>query len=114
MKNENIFGERLKQLRFSRDMTQIDLADVLSVTKSTICNYERGPNVPSIEILLAIYSYFEVSLDYLFGLDQNTKACGKENYIISLPLNVTKEQYIFIRNFINEFLKYDNNNKTSL
>lgn len=61
------FGERLKELRASRDITQTDLAKILKVGTSNIGNYERGFSNPSIDKLIALTDYFNVSADYLLG-----------------------------------------------
>lgn len=60
------FGERLKRLRKERDVTQSQLAEVIGVVPSAIGKYERMPQAfPSVEALVKIADYFEVSIDYL-------------------------------------------------
>ncbi len=60
------FGERLRRLRKSRDVTQGQLAEYLGVVPSAIGKYERLPDsYPSVEVLIKISEYFEVSIDYL-------------------------------------------------
>ena len=61
------FGERLKELRTNKGITQTVLATEIGVTKQTVSYYERGENLPDVEILNAIANYFEVSADYLLG-----------------------------------------------
>ncbi len=60
-------GDRLKKLRISRGVTQEELGKILKVTKSTICFYERGTRTPTLENLIDLSNYFEVSIDYLLG-----------------------------------------------
>lgn len=60
------FGERLKQLRKSADITQSELAEKLGVVPSAIGKYERIPSsYPSIDALIKLADYFDVSIDYL-------------------------------------------------
>lgn len=63
------FGERLRELREERKMTQADLAKLLSLSKQQISNYERGVHFPRDEkILKVIANHFNVSMDYLMGM----------------------------------------------
>jgi transcriptional regulator with XRE-family HTH domain len=60
------FGERLRRLRKDRDITQGQLAEVIGVVPSAVGKYERIPqSYPSVEALIKIADYFNVSIDYL-------------------------------------------------
>ena len=60
------FGERLRRLRKARDITQSDLADYIGVVASAVGKYERlADSYPSVEALIKISDYFDVSIDYL-------------------------------------------------
>ena len=65
-----VFGERLKQLRLKRNLTQDDFGLIFEppLAQSTIGTYERGVRQPSLENLVAISKYFNVSTDYLLGI----------------------------------------------
>lgn len=60
-------ASRIKQLRESSGLTQLELAKILQVSNSTLSQYESGTRVPSDEMKGAIADYFGVSLDYLYG-----------------------------------------------
>lgn len=62
-------GERIRTLREKREMSQIDLAKFLNVSKATMSKYESGTVQPSLESLNAICGLFNVSLDYLAGIN---------------------------------------------
>ena len=64
-----MFNERIKEIRLSRNMTQVDLARELNVTKQSVSNWENDNIQPSIDMLMKIATYFSVSCDYLLGLD---------------------------------------------
>jgi len=48
-------------------LTQSELAEVLGIKRSAINRYENGHAYPSIEMLLKMSEYFNVSVDYLLG-----------------------------------------------
>lgn len=64
------FGERLKQLRVKRNLTQDEFGLIFEppLAQSTIGTYERGLRQPSLENLVVISRYFNVSTDYLLGI----------------------------------------------
>lgn len=61
------FGQRLKELRTERKLTQNALAEVMGVSGNTIYAWETDKQEPSMSSLLKLSEFFEVSLDYLFG-----------------------------------------------
>ena len=61
------FSERLRQLRISRDLSQMDFSKQIKVSKSSINMYERGEREPGLETLERIADYFNVDMDYLLG-----------------------------------------------
>ena len=68
-----IGGEQMFNLMVVRKkakMTQSDLAKKVGVTRGTIANWESGTSNPSLEILLELSRMFEVSVDYLLGVER--------------------------------------------
>ena len=63
-----MFYERIKELRLSLGITQVQLANKLGVTKQCVSNWESGYIQPSIDMLVRIAKTFSVSADYLLGL----------------------------------------------
>ena len=61
-------GKRIKELREKRGMSQVDLADKISVSKQTLYKYENGiiTNIPSDKIE-GIAKVFNISPSYLMG-----------------------------------------------
>lgn len=60
------FGERLRRLRKNKDITQGQLAEVIGVVPSAVGKYERlEQSYPSVDALIKIADYFNVSIDYL-------------------------------------------------
>ncbi len=62
-------GKRIKELRKEQSLTQIDFANALHIDKSTIAKYETDKATPSVQMLVAIAKFFNVSTDYLLGLE---------------------------------------------
>lgn len=65
-----MLGERIRELRESRGLSQADLARRLGKSKQSICNWENNNILPSIEMLISLSQFFSVSCDYLLELDQ--------------------------------------------
>lgn len=65
------FGEKLRSLRASINMTQKELADKLSISPSTIGMYEQNRRMPDTETLLKMASIFGVSVDYLLSKESS-------------------------------------------
>lgn len=65
MKN---FGERLKELRKEKGITQQALAKQLDCNQSMISFWENGINEPTESAIRKAALFFEVSADYLLGL----------------------------------------------
>lgn len=64
-------GERIKQLRRQKGISQIELAHHLGVSKSVISSYENAVHFPPYDILLKIAWLFGVSTDYILGAVNN-------------------------------------------
>ena len=58
------FGKKLMLLRKEKELTQLELAKILGIGANNIARYETN-RFPSVDILLKIASFFNVSLDYL-------------------------------------------------
>ena len=65
--SENVFAERLKQLRKEKGMTQIDLAKAIGVSNGTVAMWETGKRRPSFELLDKLSDVFDRRLDYILG-----------------------------------------------
>ena len=57
----------LKNLRQQKKLTQDELAKELNITRPTYANYESEITQPTIETLIKLADYFNVSIDYLVG-----------------------------------------------
>ena len=65
----NFFGSNLKVLRERKKRTQQDLADFIGIKRSILNNYEHAISNPSIDNLMLISKYFNISIDTLLSVD---------------------------------------------
>lgn len=63
------FVENLKKLRKEKKLSQKEVADAIGVARSTYTQYELGDSQPAYEILKKLAEFFDVSVDYLLGID---------------------------------------------
>ena len=66
----HLFGDRLKELRISKNLSQEELSNILNVRKSSISNWETGKATPTFDMLTKIAQYFGVTIDYLLNFTQ--------------------------------------------
>lgn len=64
-----IFCERIKKLRIEANLTQAEVSKALNMSRNAFTNYENGIREPSLETLTKICKFFDVSADYLLGLE---------------------------------------------
>ena len=64
-----IFGEKVKQELKLQNKKQVDLANHLSVQKSTLSEWLNGNNEPPMKTIVDIALYLNVSTDYLLGIE---------------------------------------------
>ncbi len=64
------FGNRLRQLRKDRKLTQQQLADLIGVKNSVISFYEVGERTPSPDVLRKMALALHVTADYLLGIER--------------------------------------------
>lgn len=57
--------KNIKFVRVSRDITQLKVQMDTGISQSTISKYETGEALPTVENLILLANYYDVSLDYL-------------------------------------------------
>ena len=110
------FGDILSELREDRGLTQIELSKQLHISNSSISAYENGTRLPSIDILLNLAEFFDVTTDYLLGqtTDSVSPSLLKKEYIngasmasiIKKMLALTPEQRNSLYTVIESFSFY--------
>ena len=64
-------GQRMADIRRSKGISQLQLAEMADISKEHLSNLERGNKLPSAKTLAQIASALDVSLDMLVGVDNN-------------------------------------------
>ncbi|WP_075620232.1 helix-turn-helix transcriptional regulator [Paenisporosarcina indica] len=64
---------RIKEIRTSRGITQVQMAIDLQITRQTITAIENNKYNPSLELALKLVKYFNVSIDEIFELKEDEK-----------------------------------------
>jgi len=62
-------NETLRSLRLNKKLMQSEVAEIIGVSLSSYQKYERDKNsvMPSIDVLMRIADFYNISLDYLLG-----------------------------------------------
>lgn len=99
-----MIGDRIKELREARFLTQAQMAEKTGININTLASYERNIREPRIEVITQLCSFFEVSSDYLLGLTPypNANQCAAIDKIFSaLPTDMRSKfletQIFFLR-----------------
>jgi len=74
MFNKDILVERLNVLMNDNKITKQALASHIGIHRSSVSQICHGVNLPSIDTLVAIAEYFNVTTDYLLGISENPKS----------------------------------------
>lgn len=64
-----VFKDRLKELRLDKGLSQMQLAKELNLSQSAVAKWELGKTEPTATAIIAVANYFNVSIDYLLGVE---------------------------------------------
>lgn len=88
-------GLRIKELRQKKKLSQAGLASRLDIHKSTVAGYENNTKMPSVDVLIKMAVFFNVSSDYILGLENKKTIC-----VEGLP----ERKIEFLEALTNEFI----------
>ena len=63
-------AENLKNLRKNNDLTQEEVAEMLSVSPQSVSKWERGETLPDITLLPALANLYKVTVDFIIGMEK--------------------------------------------
>ena len=66
-------GDRLQELRRGAGLTQKQVADALDIHSVTYLHYEKDQREPPLELLVQMAAFFDVTTDWLLGVEPPTK-----------------------------------------
>lgn len=98
MFTHDLFIERLIKLRRQKGLTQPELGKIMNISKQAVNEIEKGRNKISIDKLVLLAEFFNVSLDYLVGRDE---LGHKEEKSLSADQN----ELLSLYNSLNDFSK---------
>jgi transcriptional regulator with XRE-family HTH domain len=109
----NDLGNRLKELRESRDISMDKMCEDLArlynanLAKSTISKWENGKAEPSLAYARILTKYFDVTLDYVIGTSNIPKEEKKPNQLETLAAHFEGEEFTEDdKEDIENFIKY--------
>lgn len=73
MNLENIFGQRVKELRTANKMTQLQLGEQIGLSKQAINDIEHGRRETTIKKAILLAKFFNTSIEYLVGETDDPK-----------------------------------------
>ena len=106
----NKFSEIFKKLRLRENYLQKDLANEFGVSITTVSWWENGKGFPEANKLPEIATFFNVSLDYLFGLEpikkeQSPELTKREREMLQIFRNADEADQDVIMSVLDHFKK---------
>lgn len=103
---------KIKELRVEKGIDQQTLAQALKIGKGSISNWEVGRTEPSIDYILSLADYFEVSTDYLLGrsndigvVQTNANLTQFENMLLSIVSKLSRDDQFQVLGFAQALAK---------
>lgn len=87
------FSEKFKLLRMKSGYTQKHLAEILCVSRSTLCAWEHADSLPYFDTLNEICRLFDVSCDYILGT-QEPDVAENSNTKTDCIMDYNNNQYL--------------------
>lgn len=72
-----MYFQRLEDLRIDHDLTQADIGEFLGCQREVYRRYEKGTRQIPVDLLIKLASLYNVSIDYIVGLTNETKPYPK-------------------------------------
>lgn len=96
-------GNRIRELREKKGLTQKQLGDEMNTVQSNISRYEEGTRDIPTRMLFELSKFFNVSVYYLMGEESSLKG-GKRAVIIDKINNVPADKLELLDEFIDFLL----------
>ena len=93
-------SNKIKELRIERNLKQKDVANALHIATNTLSQFENNKGRPSLEVLTSMADYFNVSVDYLIGREDEF---GNVNLVSSSSLTKDEQTLLSCFNKISTF-----------
>lgn len=103
MSKTEMLSHRLRELREEAGLSQVQLAEELSVSRGSISYYENGDRTPDVDFLMRAKDYFGVDYEYLLGesaIKNHRDRTSIEAAIEHLPEKKSSSIFRFVRMLI--------------
>ncbi len=97
------FGDRLKQARKNKRLTQNDVAEQLGVDFTTVSKYENDKSQPDNETLRELAGLYEVSIDWLLTGKISDGHSVNRLWINGMPEELTEEEAVHLMESLEMF-----------
>lgn len=74
---KELVSQRLKEARSSVGETQKQVGESVNVSRGTICGYETGKRLPSIEMICDLAKHYNTEVGYLLGMDTEVQGSAQ-------------------------------------
>ena len=92
----SVFSERLRELREQSGLSMLALARKIGVSDAAICKWENEGNEPKASYILLLSDFFEVSTDYLLGLENDL---GTKKYTTPSPPTLSRDEQALLEDY---------------
>jgi len=99
-----LYGKVIAALRKEKGLSQRELADIFKIAKSSVSMYELEKREPDIDIIIGMADFFDVSIDYLLGIQEEKGRLGR-----SIIVSDEKE-----RDLLEKYRELDSDGKAEL
>ena len=99
-------GDRIKEVRKKKDLTQEELAELLNISVEFISQIERGLKLPSMQVFIKLVEALNVSADYLLRDSVSTGQLFGSNAIGRKIDKLNPKQKIALEALIETYIQY--------
>ena len=99
-------GDRIKETRKLRGLTQDQLAEKVDITLEYISQIERGLKMPSMQVFIKLVEALDVSSDYLLRDSVSTRNLYGDKQIGTKLERLTPKQRVALEALIDTYINY--------
>ena len=100
-RKQQLFGNKLRELRIQKRLTQEQLGEAIGVTANAIGQFERGIMYPNFETLYRIILTLDIDANIIFS-NQSRNSSSSAKWFGELIGNLKREERVAISNFLNK------------
>lgn len=104
-------GERIAKIRKENNLSQEAFGEALGVTRQAISKWEADANIPDVDKLMAMSRLYGVSVGYILGMEEETKAAavdftgGPEKTVDGDSSQLTEEQLRMVEEIVRRYIE---------